>query len=67
MTKEKIVLFLEGQKCRILSIDSDSTKNVLNEVQKKHHVDIIYITNQLRDWRKQNNITAEIKSTHELH
>ncbi len=26
------------------------------------HVDIIYITND-GDWRKQNNITAEIKST----
>ena len=44
-----------------------TAQNVLNAIDKdKYHVDIIYITND-GDWRKQNNITAEIKSTDELH
>ena len=44
-----------------------TAQNVLNAIDKdKYHVDIIYITND-GDWRKQNNITAEIISTDELH
>ena len=65
MTKENICIVLE-EKCRT-QVSILTAQNVLNAIDKdKYHVDIIYITND-GDWRKQNNITTEIKSTDELH
>lgn len=66
MTKENICIVFGGKSAEH-EVSILTAQNVLNAIDKdKYHVDIIYITND-GDWRKQNNITAEIKSTDELH
>lgn len=66
MTKENICIVFGGKSAEH-EVSILTAQNVLNAIDKdKYHVDIIYITND-GDWRKQNNITTEIKSTDELH
>ncbi|HHA2988682.1 TPA: D-alanine--D-alanine ligase [Staphylococcus aureus] len=66
MTKENICIVFGGKSAEH-EVSILTAQNVLNAIDKdKYHVDIIYITND-GDWRKQNNITAEIISTDELH
>lgn len=66
MTKENICIVFGGKSAEH-EVSILTAQNVLNAIGKdKYHVDIIYITND-GDWRKQNNITTEIKSTDELH
>lgn len=66
MKKENICIVFGGKSAEH-EVSILTAQNVLNAIDKdKYHVDIIYITND-GDWRKQNNITTEIKSTDELH
>lgn len=66
MTKENICIVFGGKSAEH-EVSILTAQNVLNAIDKdKYHVDIIYITND-GDWRKQNNMTTEIKSTDELH